>query len=539
MEQQRTPPPGAACGLPRAVRAPQDRESGMSLVEVVVAVVILAIVASAVLGVVLQAQSASVNNRARIAAANLASREIDIVREAFSRSDAGPLQIANAAIVTNPHPLPDQSAGEPLVIDGTPYTVVRSAAWNPAGGGKSACAGGLSVPYPTLGVTVSVTWPNMGTVKPVVSHAALAPKKGTGVPVTAAFVAVMVVDAEGQANPYRSVRVTAPGQTYPGLTDESGCAVVAVNPAASGTTYTAELTDTGFVDVNGMPNPSKTVGLVTKGQLNNGVKFWYDRAATLRLRVVDDLGALVDDSVVAGSQVTVVVTMGSSGSDSKTPWTVAGAETVLSGLWPTRYGAFYGVTAPVDGYPTVQLGPGATASLDVTIAMASGSIIDLPPGVTSVTAVAGAGECTAAGARLVAPAGFTLVPGAWSFYASGDTFDCSPGPSAWSLQAGTNDPVPWGSTTLQVDEASPVGHLWALHASKVAGPLTTCPAAGAAGAAVDVQGARGAAMPIVAGTWYVYRTDGSPDGLCLGTPPGQYPKVLDHGQPNVLTWTAP
>src|SRR5690606_3142529 len=106
------------------------RDSGMSLVELIVAVVVLAIVASAVLGIILQAQSATVNNRARVAAANLAARELDIVRELFTRTSTSPVEIANAGTQTNPNPLAGGTAGQPLQMDGTAYTVVRSVAWN-------------------------------------------------------------------------------------------------------------------------------------------------------------------------------------------------------------------------------------------------------------------------------------------------------------------------------------------------------------------------------------------------------------------------
>ncbi len=126
----------------------------MSLVEVVVAMVVLAIMASAVLGIILKAQAAGVNNRARISAANLAAREIDILRDEFGRTSDAPATIAASGVVVNPHPLAGGTAGAPLTVDGTQYTVTRSVAWAITGSGDSACEGGSLVDYPTLAVTV-------------------------------------------------------------------------------------------------------------------------------------------------------------------------------------------------------------------------------------------------------------------------------------------------------------------------------------------------------------------------------------------------
>lgn len=511
------------------------KDGGMSLVEVVVAVVVLAIVSASVLAIILQSQSAGADNRSRIAAANLAAREIDLVREQFGRSKDAPVQIANAGTVTNPHSLEGQMAGTELVVDGTPYTVTRSASWNITGDGESACEGGSLVKYPSLAISVSVTWPNMGSIKPVVSHTALAPTKGNGVPSTSSFVAVGVVDSAGAANPGRAVRVVGSnGETRSGLTDASGCAVITVNPSTSGTAYTAELTDTGYVDVNGAANPSRTVGTLTPGQLNNNVKIAYDRAASLRVSIVDEAGSPVSDADVAGSQITVISTeaTGSTGSQLRT---VTGAVTTIGELWPTTYGAFYGSTAPAEGYSSILLTPGDTGELDVKIALAQVTIFDAPPGTNRVLAVPAGQECSSSDAREVDPENFTLLPGAWTFFAEGAAFGCSPGPTAVTIESGQNI-VTWGVTTLRVNGAPSAGTLWALNASLVGSSLSTCPAPAESGAALNVDAARSGPVEIPAGDWYVFRTAGGADADCLGIPSGQYSKVLAYESDNVLAW---
>src|SRR5690606_18237315 len=429
------------------------RDEGMSLVELVVAVVVLAIVSTSVLAIILQAQASTVNNRARVAAANLAARELDIVREEFTRSAAAPVEVANAGTLTNPNPLAGGTAGQPLHLDGTPYTVVRSVQWNIMGEGQSACDGGSLVQYPTLGVTVTVTWPNMGSTRPVTSHAALAPRKGSGVPSTSSFVAVHVVDSTGADNPGRAVRVTGSnGEVRIGTTDGSGCAVLTVNPSASGTSYAAQLNDSGYVDIAGTNNPTKDVGTLTPGQLNNSVTFAYDVPGTLRVRIVDPDGNPVPSAEVAGSQVSLVSSSGG-GASSSAAYPVTGTVTEIGGLWPGTYGGYYGVTAPGGGYNTANVAPGGTEDLDVTLLLATGSFTNLPPGTDTVIAVPGTGDCTAPEARTINPSDFRLIPGDWTFYAGGDAFECSPGPSPVELSAGDTGETAWGTTTLRVDGA--------------------------------------------------------------------------------------
>lgn len=522
-----------------AIRRPQD--AGMSLVEVVVAVVILGAFSAAVLGVILQTQSAGVNNRARVAAANLAARELDIVRDEFTRTDTGPLDIAAEGTQTNPHPLDGQVAGQPMRVDGMQYTLVRQSAWNVTGPGVSACSGGSLVTHPTLSVTVSVTWPRMGSVKPVVTTATLAPAKGKGLPGTASFVAVKVVDAAGQPNPGRDITVTGGSETVSGTTDSTGCAVVQVNPASgAGTTYTAKATDAGYVDISGTTGPVKNVGQLARGRLSSSVSFAYDRAGTVRLNLVDPSGAPIDPTAVAGATVSLLASE-SSGGSSATSRTVTGTTTVVNGLWPTQYGAYFGTTPPPGGFGSGKLLPGGTLDLEVPLELASGTLLNLPDGTTGVVAApASAASCTGVGARGVDPAGFAVMPGSWSFYATGATFDCAPGPAAVPLAAGGNDGTEWLPTTLRVTNAPAGGRLWAVNRSKIPGAtLTSCPSAAYAPVAVDVDAARTGPVTIPAGDWYVFRTDGGADGSCLGTPTGQYSKVLAYGTDVTLAWLAP
>lgn len=518
-------------------RTPLGDDAGVTLIEVVIASVLLATMAAAVLGIILQTQSVQVGNRARVAAANLAARELDIVREEFLRSRTAPLEIADQGAVTNPHPLDGGTTGQPLVVDGVPYTVVRSAGWNITGTGASACEGGSLVAYPTLGVTVTVTWPNMGTIAPVVAHAKLAPDKGTGVPTTASFVAVEVLTADGLPNPGRTVKVANGAYVKTGLTDSSGCAVVQVDPSESGTDYTVSLGDSGYVDITGNQTPSKQTGPVQRGRLSTSVAFAYDRAGSVEIRLVDPSGGSLSDAEVAGFQVTLVASE-YSGTSGATTYVLGGVSHVITGLWPTEYGGYSGTTPPAGGYPFYALPPGGTVVLEVPFEMASTTITGVPAGASQVIAVPSAAgtTCTTPGARVVNPSNVRLLPGAWDLFAVGTVFGCSPGPVGEVLNPGINDPVEWGETTLRVTDA-PAGTLWALERSQVGTTLTTCPGS-QGGNALNIDGARTGPLSIPAGAYYLYVTDGPATGTCSGFLAGGARGVPYGGLTEVL-WPAP
>lgn len=508
----------------RAART--HREAGATLVEVVMAMALLGVLSAAVLGVLLTAQSTSVDNRDRVSASNLAAREIDLVRQEFLATDTGPVTLANAGVVTNPHPLPGGTAGQPLVLNGTEFTVVRSVAWNITGTGESACEGGSAVEHPTLIVTVRVTWPDMGTTEPVVNTAALAPERGLGLPTTAAFVAVAVKDAAGDPNPGRTVVVASSGETRSSLTDDSGCAVVSVSPAAGGTEYTARFPDAGYVDIAGTTSPSRLIGIVRPQQLNSNIEIALDRAASVTLRMTGGVTA----ADVIGS--TVSLYRSESSGSTITQHTVTGIDTIVGNLWPTQYSAFFGTVQPSEFADTVTLAPGAMEVLEVPFEWADFFVTDLPAAGT-VVAVAPGGTCTTPGARAVDPAVGRLAPGTWSFFLESPAFGCSTGPASVSLLPGSNGAVVWGETTLTVRSA-PTGRgaIWAA-------PAATGSACGAANALkLADNGPNIGPVELPAGDWYLYAmadAGGAPSGAC--TSAGLV--AVPYEQPTAYTWAAP
>jgi prepilin-type N-terminal cleavage/methylation domain-containing protein len=254
-------------------RTAHDADCGLSLVEVVVSLTVFALLATAVLVMMLNSLRTSRSNRGRVAAANLAAREIEIVRGQFTSPALGPKTVELGQVL-DPHPLPGGEAGQPLVVDQTPYTVTRMAEWQSQDATSSPCDGGASGQLAYLHVTVTVTWPRMDGVTPVTSSTLLTPPLGTYDSGTG-HVKVKVTDALGA--PEANQRVTlAPGDSQTTGTD--GCAFFAfLSPG----TYTASLSTPGYVDPSWSPAPSLAV-TVTANQVTPAA-FSYAPAATVNL----------------------------------------------------------------------------------------------------------------------------------------------------------------------------------------------------------------------------------------------------------------
>lgn len=483
-------------------------ESGVTLVEVVVAMILLGILSAAVLGVLLSAQRSSVDSRNRVAAANLAAREIDLVREQFMASDAGPLEVANEGVVVNGNPIDAIAAvGDPLVVDGTAYTVRRSVGWNLTGSGASACEGGSLVEHPTLIVTVEVTWSAMGTTHPVVNTAVLAPERGLGLATTASFVAVSVTDSDGQPSAGRAVTVSSTGtggETRTGLTDSSGCAVIAVNPPAGGNEYTARFPDAGYVDISGTTAPERPIGVVQPGQMASNVDIALDRAGTLILRLTGPGLTQID---VAGSTVSLYQSE-YSGSSAISQHPVTGLETTITGLWPTQYAGFFGSTLPANLGEMADLAPGGSAVLEVPFVFAEFTLASQPAPGTAIAVRAAAGAtCTTSGARTVDPAAGRLPGGSWVFFVDGPSFGCSPGPGSGTpvqLDPGDNGEIVWGASPLRVTGApTGEGAIWAVSAAVA---TATCQVPSPPTDAVKLADDGGTVGPanLPAGNWYVF-----------------------------------
>ncbi|MBU4216078.1 MAG: prepilin-type N-terminal cleavage/methylation domain-containing protein [Actinobacteria bacterium] len=525
----------------RGVRLPaRGDDSGFSLIEVVVAMVLFAGFAAALLTLLLASQAMGVSNRNRIAATNLAAREIDTVRSTFFASTTAAQDLVNQGAATNPDPLAGGTAGSALVVDGTAYTVVRTSVWNPVVGGASACDGGSLSANAAVLVTVTVTWPNMGSVEPVTNSALMSPGKGKGLSGTAAFAAVKVIDSAGAPNPGRGVKVVgANGDTRSGLTDDAGCAVVQLAPGTAGSQYRAVLTDTGYMDVlAGVTNPERALGLVLPGSLNTSAgstPFTYDKPGHIVLTVVDANGDPADGATVAALGLTAQVRKtGPAGPNFDQPIALTGTSTtVAANLWPTTYAVDFNPAglSPAPAPVATNVNPGATTTVTLQLPAAKVQVNGGPPALTSVVVVPAGAACDAT-SRRVNPTGFSVLPGTWDLYADGTGYTCSPGPTAIKVAAGDVQTVTWASTTLAVTGSSDPRVLRAVPAAAVTGPA--CPASAAQTTALVLTDARTGPQQIPAGSWYLYWANAA--GVCQSLV-GSGPVGAPYGQATTVTVT--
>jgi type II secretory pathway pseudopilin PulG len=339
----------------------------MTLIELMFAMVIFAIVAAGTVAGLTGALTTTRSDRNRVAASDLAARELEIVRNVFTGSASGPSTVSASTQVVDGNPLPSGTAGQPLVVDNTPYTVTRNIEWLPAGSGQSPCDGGAGVTYPSLEVQVTVTWPQMSGVQPVMATTILTPPKNT-LNSTTGFVSVKVLNAAGAAAVGQSVTLTGPGGTFTDTTASDGCAVFA---SATAGTYTATLNAAGYVDNYGNQIATKSVAL-TASSLSQ-LTFNYDRAATLNVTMQTTGGYALP---TAWPQVTLANT-GLQPAGFKYV-AVSAATTTVTGLWPylsdgyTSWGGSCTQADPAASGGTraaaVIVAAGATGSSTVTLA---------------------------------------------------------------------------------------------------------------------------------------------------------------------------
>jgi prepilin-type N-terminal cleavage/methylation domain-containing protein len=346
-----------------------ERDAGLSLVELMVAIVLFGLLATAVMTTLNYTINTTRNDRNRVAAATLAQRELEIVRNQFynGQQGQGPKTIT-VNQVTNPSPLPGGTSGSPLVVDGTEYTVVREATWsNSAGGGtaSSPCENGGTNELAYLKVHVEVTWKKMGSIQPVTSDTLLTPPKGTYTSDTG-HIGVKVVDRDGKPQAGVPVTITGPS-SQSGATASDGCAVFAFLPVGS---YTVTMTDTGFVNSKNEPAPSYPasvqVGAITRLAVD------YDRAATLQVALAAPGGYTLPTPTAVG----VVIGHSALLPSGRATYNGTGSSRTISSLFPFSGGyevwagtcldadpQFYGGSRPALAAAT----PGSSTAVSVPL----------------------------------------------------------------------------------------------------------------------------------------------------------------------------
>lgn len=297
----------------------------MTLIEVVVAIGLFAVMSTAVLSVLGSAITLTRDDKARLEAVNLAARELEITRDTFSSVTRGPDQVLTNRVV-NPSPLPGGTAGQPLVIDKVPYTVVRTAQWSSVDSqAATTCDEGTTTELAYLHVVVEVSWPELGDRPPVTMDTVMTPPKGTYSALTG-HIGVKVIDSLGDPQP--GVQVTArssTGETKTGATSGDGCALLAFLSAGS---YAITVSAPGYVNPKGDPTGTTTAQVQT-GQLWRG-SVEYDLASAITATFATTPG------YPAPTGTGMVVSIGNSAIQPVGSRSIAGAgdPRVLANLWP-------------------------------------------------------------------------------------------------------------------------------------------------------------------------------------------------------------
>ncbi|MBH0116444.1 prepilin-type N-terminal cleavage/methylation domain-containing protein [Salinibacterium sp. NG253] len=241
----------------------RSSDSGLSLLEVLVAMMIFAIVSLGVLQSLATVLAITRDNRARVVASNLAAQEVDLAR------DAGDVFTLFDETYTK-------------TLNGDVFTVTRSTAWVPSSNADATCgSGGGTLQYKRI--NIEVTWPNMrvGT-EPVQFDTLLAPNDRINDP-DLGTILVSVIGGSGEGSSGVSVGATpaSPSEgaqslsTSPAPTDDEGCTfILKVAPG----NYNVSVSRSGYVTDDGQSSSPSQLTQVVAGTASS-VSFNYDEAA--------------------------------------------------------------------------------------------------------------------------------------------------------------------------------------------------------------------------------------------------------------------
>ena len=250
---------------------PRPSEDGMTLVELIVAITLLAMLMLG-LGASLGAGLRLIRtDRQRVVAANLATQQMERLRSMpFSSIALGRTEVTET-------------------VDGVAYSVRQDIEWQDQGSDNGPCDGGTTLDY--VRADVSVRWGDMAGVAPVESQTLLAPTAGSFDP-SKGNIAVQLRDRDAADLGGVPVKATGPSGTINRTTTASGCAFFSALTPGS---YTVSLSSTGYVDGQGVASPSQSVTVTAAGTASR--QFDYDQAASLSLTLTAPGGGTVPSGI--------------------------------------------------------------------------------------------------------------------------------------------------------------------------------------------------------------------------------------------------
>ncbi|MDR0432264.1 MAG: type II secretion system GspH family protein [Bifidobacteriaceae bacterium] len=336
----------------------------MTLVEVVVTILLLAILTATAGILVARTTARTVDNRARIGASALAQRELDLAATVISASADGVESLLNPQTAINPNLTDAMASGDdeyPFQLGGQKFRVERTVERRAIGSG-SPCQGGTGAAQQLAAlVQVRVTWAGMGpTTRPHITSALFPPHAGAAAEALGnrAVIGVKVTgvsDSASTARPGIRVRAAAPGFRQEAVTDSRGCAVFVMETPTEG--FDVELTLLGqgsntYVNLAREAEPTLTEYHVTAGSSRNPVFENYDRAASLVVKV---------EGTPDADEVTITPLSSAAGDEITAPIVDGIAE--FDRLHPSTYGLRIGSSTPI----SITLTPGERLTEEVVI----------------------------------------------------------------------------------------------------------------------------------------------------------------------------
>lgn len=424
---------GAGRGARRTRRLvapePGRGEDGFTLLELVVALTLFAIMSAGVMATISSGLNLSRNNRSRSVAANLAAQQMD----AFRAMDF-PTLLGQQGNRTQPV----------QTVGGVPFTVTTSVNPQPISSTTGPCdAQGSSVNSLVFRVDVSVTWVAMLGVAPVGASTIISPPVGVYDETGKGFLGVKVLGPAG--TPVAAgipVTVTPAITPATNSTDAKGCAFFT---NATPGTYTVALGAVGYVDRQGNSSPSQTVGVSANAITRVG--FDYASAGSLALTLAGSGGATVPSTVAVSLGDTDFVPTGT-----KT-YSGTGTSRTIANLFPVTagYTMWAGDCSDADPQGSSSSGPywsGGVRADPVAVSGTTPATITLP----AVTITVQQGGLPLAGAEVVAthalPAGQSSDAGC----PTGESFDLGLTNATGNIAAA----LPYGNWTLTVTGRTPV-----------------------------------------------------------------------------------
>jgi type II secretory pathway pseudopilin PulG len=256
------------------VRTPWGRgeaEDGISIVEVLVAITLLAVTMAATASSVIASLQVARDSRESVIAANIAQFELERLRAIPFVDWVTAAGVDGTTTDTGAFDGPD----------GQRYEVTRRAVWVPAGSTTDGCTSGTG-DSDYVRVSQTVTFPGRD-IPPVTNETIITPRLAFFDPFTGNL-AIRVRDRDGNGSAGQTVRIQGRSGERSAITDAEGCAFfayLAIDPATPlSSPYDLIITQSGFVDRTGQPSIVDVVSV--SAQDTTFVQYDYDVSATIR-----------------------------------------------------------------------------------------------------------------------------------------------------------------------------------------------------------------------------------------------------------------